>query len=222
MSALLALLLAVCSGCGTDAEHPYAGLSRARVELDQGGYVLRYLAPPWERVKDDPLAKGTRKSVPIGGESRAVVADSGLVLEIERVSNSDVVAAVTFPKYRLEAALVECSLEEVGDVSCAQHLAELDYAARQADGNVDLFGSKPRTRKNDWGQTYFEWMGQSETTGRFRRAVFVESETPEAVAAWLLIEANPNLGEREINELVQAFQLLPGTTEARGQDEAEP
>jgi hypothetical protein len=213
--ALAALICSLAPACGTDSEHPYASLSRARVERDQAGYVLRYLAPPWERLEDDPLAKGTRKSVSIGGTSTAILAESGVVLEIEHISNSGSSEALTFPKYRLEAALVPCMEEDVGDLSCAEHLAQLDYAARQEEGPVDLLGSKPRARKNDWNQTYYELMGQSETTGRFRRVIFFESSTPERVAGWILIEANPDLGEREVTELVRAFEMLPGT-------EAEP
>jgi hypothetical protein len=181
------------------------------VERPEAGYVVRYLAPPWQSVADDPLVRGARATVPIGGMGRAIVEESGVVLEIERVSSSDVVDPLAFPKYRLEAALVPCGDDEIGELSCAEYLAELDYAARNDEGEFDLFGPGPRARRNDWNQRYYELMGQSETTGRFRRVVFFEAAEPERVAGWLQLEANPDLGEREINELVHAFQMLPGT-----------
>jgi hypothetical protein len=207
------LLLSLAShGCGKDAEREYAGLSRAEVERPEAGYVVRYLAPPWQRLNDDPLAAGARTTVTIGGMGRAVLEESGVVLEIERVSSSDKVDPLAFPKYRLEAALVTCSEDEVGRKSCAEYLAELDYAARQEEGAFDLLGSGPRARRNDWNQRYYELMGQTETTGRFRRLVFFEAaEQPEAIAGWLQLEANPDLGEREVSELVRAVQMLPGT-----------
>ncbi len=213
-ASLSAVVLLSCAGlgCGADAERDYAGLSRASIERPEAGYVVRYLAPPWQRVTDDPLAAGARTTVSIGGTGRPIVAESGLVLEIERVSSSDVVDVLAFPKYRLEAALVPCSEDEVAEKSCAEHLAELDYAARQEGGAFDLFGSAPRARKNDWNQQYYELMGQAETTGRFRRVVFFEAaEEPEGIAGWLQLEANPDLGEREISQLVRAVQMLPGS-----------
>jgi len=213
-ASLLAASLALITpaGCGTDSNRTYAGLSSARIELDEGGYVLRYLAPPWEKVNDDPLTSGRRKSSPIGGESTPILADSGVALEIERVSNSDVVNSLTFPKYRLETALVPCAQEDVGDLSCAEYLAGLDYEARQADGSFDRFGSAPRVRKNHWDQQYYELMGQIEATGRFRRVIFFEGvDAPETLAGWMLIEANPDLAEREVTELVRAFEMLPGS-----------
>lgn len=207
----VALLSGAGLSCGKDAEREYAGLSRATIERPEAGYVVRYLSPPWQRLTDDPLATGARTTVSIGGASRAIVAESGLVLEIERVSSSDVVDVLAFPKYRLEAALVPCSDDEVAESSCAEYLAELDYAARQEDAPFDRFGSSPRVRRNDWDQRYYELMGQAEATGRFRRVVYFEAaEQPEGIAGWLQLEANPDLGEREINELVRAVQMLPG------------
>jgi hypothetical protein len=199
-------------GCGTDAERTYAGLSSRRIELDVAGYVLRYLAPPWQHVPDDPLSTGARKSVPIGGSSYPILAKSGAVLEIPRESNGDDEAELSFPNYRLETALVECSAEGTEEQSCASYLAGLDYEARMSEGMFDRFGPEPRQRTNDFGQKYYELMGQTDATGRFRRVVFFEGAgAPEQIAGWMLIEANPDLGDREVTELVDAFQMLAGT-----------
>lgn len=202
----------VTSGCGTDAERTYAGLSNERIELDPGGYVLRYLAPPWQSVPEDPLANGARKSVKIGGQSYPVYAESGAVLEIPQQAHVEDTDGESVPKYRLESALVVCAQEDTGDQSCAAYLAGLDYDARNEDGAFDLFGDEPRQHSNDAGQKYYEMMGQSDATGRFQRVVFIEgADAPERVAGWLSIEANPNLGEREVSEMVDAFEMLPGT-----------
>jgi hypothetical protein len=204
------LVLLTANACGTDAERKYAGLSRAQVALGEGGYVLRYLSPPWQRAKDDPLETGARKSVPIGGTSVPILAGSGAVLEIDRESNTKDVEELTFPNYRLEAALVECDSDDALDTSCAEHLAILDYAARQSEGRFDLFGDAPRAGKNDADQDYYELMGQSDATARYSRVIFFAGDAPERVAARVLIEANPDLGEREITEMVRAFEMLPG------------
>jgi hypothetical protein len=210
---MVALLFAG-SACGTDAEREYAGLSALRVEPPAAGYVLRYLSPPWQLMKDDPLATGARKSVPIGGENVPVVDDSAAVLEIERESNVED-DDLSFPKYRLEAALVACDAEDPAPEdelpSCAERLAQRDYTARQSDGSFDRFGSEPRPGENDAEQQYFELMGQTTATRRFRRIVFFETAARDEIAAWLLIEANPDLAEPEITELIQAFEVLPGS-----------
>jgi hypothetical protein len=198
-------------GCGTDAERTYAGLSSQRVELEVAGYVVRYLAPPWQRMPDDPLSTGARKSVSIGGDSYPILAKSGAVLEIPRESNVEEEEGLSFPKYRLEAALVACAAEDTEQLSCAAYLAGLDYEARMGEGMFDRFGPEPRQSSNDFGQKYYELMGQTDATGRFRRVVFFEgAEAAEQIAGWLLIEANPDLGEREVTELVDAFQMLAG------------
>jgi hypothetical protein len=148
--------------------------------------------------------------VPIGGKNYAIIAESGLVLEIDRESSVDDVEGLSFPKYRLDAALVQCAQEDTDNLSCAEYLAGLDYEARQSEGKFDRFGTQPRQRENDAGQKYYELMGQVDATGRFRRVIFFESEdVPERIATWMLIEANPDLGEREINELVEAVETLP-------------
>jgi hypothetical protein len=146
----------------------------------------------------------------IGGKSYPIFAESGVVLEIDRESSVDDIEGLSFPKYRLDAALVECAESETDGLSCAEYLAGLDYEARQSEGKFDLLGTEWRQRKNDAGQKYYELMGQVDATGRFRRVIFFESEdTAERIAAWIMIEANPNLGEREINELVEAVEMLP-------------
>jgi hypothetical protein len=202
---LLAAALSV--SCGADAEQRYADLSSATIALEPQGYRLRYLHPPWDRRLDDPLVKGTRTAVEVGGASREIVPESAAVLEVAKESNASDPESLSMPKYRLEALLLQCEAAELSPTeNCAQVLAAKDYAARATEGDYSLFGAEPRAGENDFAQGFHEMMGQVTDTRRYRRIVFFETEQRDLTAR-LFIEGNPDLGEAEVTRLVNAFEL---------------
>jgi hypothetical protein len=181
-------------------------MSSAEVALDEQGYRLRY-PPPWKRLKDDPLEKGTRTAVQVGGASREIVARSAAVLQVSKETTAPDPSRLSVPKYRLEAVLLRCTEAELEDArDCAEALAKLDYAALEAEGDFGRFGTEPRAGKNDFDQPLYELLGQLSEDRRYRRVTFYAGED-EALTVRLMIEGNPNLGEREITRMVQAFEL---------------
>jgi hypothetical protein len=219
-------------GCGTDAEQQFAGMKQLSVQTADGlGYRLRYLDPPWKQVSNDPLLNAkSRGTVQFGahdGEGDTAQPDllpepeSARVLEIERATDGvnpapDLI--VTYPKYRLEAALLRCEalgIPVATDETCAARLNRLDEAGREATERSGFFGAGGREGVNAAGQRYHEFMTLVKDTGRYRRVVYFE--TPDRlVAARLGFEANPALSEREITQMVDAFEVLEGT--ASGND----
>jgi hypothetical protein len=192
--------------CGADAERRYSDMSSAEVVLDEQGYRLRYPAP-WKRIKDDPLEKGTRTTVQVGGARREIVAGSATVLQVSKETNAPDPDRLSVPKYRLEAVLLRCSEEELADAQdCAEALAKLDQAGLEAEGDFDRFGKEPRAGKNDFDQPLYELLGQLSEDRRYRRVVFYAGEDA-ALTVRLMVEGNPDLGEREITRMVQAFEL---------------
>jgi hypothetical protein len=207
------LALLIQSACGSDAERRYSDLSTAAVVKDEGGYRLRYPNPPWERRKEDPLATGARSSVTVGGTDREILPESAVVLEISKQSSAEDPEHLSLPKYRLEAALLRCDADEVdAGGSCARALAALDYDALAAEGDFDTFGPEPRAGENDFHQVMYEILGQLTEDQRYRRLAYFETSEP-TLAARLFIEGNPDLGEREMTRLVQAFELTPAEEE---------
>jgi hypothetical protein len=199
-------------GCGGDAERRYAGLSRAEIEVEEGGFRARYRSPPWYGVPDDPLATGATEGVPVGGEIRPVVPESALVLEVERESSIDVPMSLGYPKYHLEAALLRCTPDQVGDAaSCAEALAEQDFAGRadSEEEEPESFEPQPRTGKNDFGQQYWELMTRVSATYRHRRIQYYPTDDA-LVAVRVFVEANPALDDEETTRMLHAFEVLPG------------
>jgi hypothetical protein len=202
------LLLA---GCGTDAERRYAALSSLEVRVESGGFRARYLSPPWYSVPDDPLVTGALEQVPVGDTTWPIVPESALVLEIERESSVSDPSHLSYPKYRLEAALLRCEEEQLEDApSCAAALASQDLAGRTASEDTELFGTAPHPGTNDFGQEFWELMTRVPETNRRRRIQYLQAED-ELTALRLFVEANPELDEPEMTRMLSAFELLPGS-----------
>jgi hypothetical protein len=203
----LLVAAALTVSCGADAERRYADLSSATIALEPQGYTLRYLRPPWKQLLDDPLVKGTRTTVQVGGSNLEIVPASATVLEVAKESSVADPEGLSMPKYRLEAVLLRCDEAQLEpSQNCAQALVAKDLAARTAEGDYDLFGASPRQKENDFDQPVYEIMGQVAETRRYRRIAFFETDQRD-MAARLFIEGNPNLGEREVTRLVNAFEL---------------
>lgn len=187
-------------------------MSSADIALDEQSYRLRY-PPPWKRQKDDPLEKGTRTQVQVGGKAREFVPGSAAVLQIAKETSAPDPERISLPKYRLEAVLLRCTDAELeGAQNCAEALAKLDYTALGAEGDFELFGEKPRAGQNDFEQPLYEMLGQLSETRRYRRVVFYESDDA-ALSVRLMIEGNPDLREREISRMVEAFELTTNAEE---------
>lgn len=201
-----------CGACGSDAERRYADLSTVPVDLDVGGYRLRYLKPPWKREDADPLATGARTSVLVAGMNREIVPDSAVVLQIAKQSTAEDPEHLSVPKYRLETVLLRCDPSELEDQSCAATLARLDQAALAPEGDFTLFGKEPRAGTNDFEQVLYEFMGQLSADLRYRRIVYYETDEP-TLTARLFIEGNPDLDEYEVTRLVRAFELTSAAEE---------
>jgi hypothetical protein len=211
LGGLSALLLA---GCGGDAERRYASLSSLEVQVDDGGFRARYLSPPWYSVLGDPLVAGERAQVPIGDTTQEIVPGSALVLEIENQSSLPDPMGLSYPKYRLEAALLHCTQDQISEAeSCAAALAAQDLTGRSASEDTDWFGADPRPGKNDFGQEYWELMTRVPETGRHRRIQYFQTDGA-LTAARVFVEANPALDEQEMTRMLHAFELLPGGGDA--------
>lgn len=211
LAGLLALLLA---RCGVDAERRYAGLSSVEVQVDEGGFRARYLSPPWYNVPDDPLVAGERGQVPVGDTTQEIVPDSALVLEIDNQSSLPDPMRLSYPKYHLEAALLHCTQDQIGEAeSCAAALAAQDLTGRSASEDTDAFGAEPRRGTNDFGQEYWELMTRVPETGRHRRIQYFQTDDT-LTAARVFVEANPALDEQEMTRMLHAFELLPGSASA--------
>jgi hypothetical protein len=222
---VVSLLGLVGSSCGQDAEQRYAGLDVASVRPpDSPGYRVRYLSPPWERVSDDPLVTGKNLLVPFGesevcGEGhdtcRMAEAKSGLVLEIDKQSPTQDNGVITYPKYRLEAALLRCAADELPAADeCADHLAEQDVLGRKTGDDLVI---KQEDGENDSGQRFRNILTQSKSSYRYRRIVyFVTGE--RLLTLRLLFEANPSLAEPEVTRMVQAVQVLEAEGDGVGED----
>jgi len=195
--ALLAMIGAA-TGCGTDAQRRYAGLS----ELARDGaglrYTLRYQAPPWKRRDTDPLALGTQARVAIGGSTRAYVPGSGSVLEIG-TSTVAVVPGENFPKYRIEAALVRCDPTELAGVAhCAQALQTAELRAR---------GSAATSREHDDAELpHHDVVARDAADLRNIRVAFFEAPVTNT-ALWVYMEAYPSLTEREVEDMLGAISI---------------
>jgi hypothetical protein len=214
LGGLLALLLA---GCGVDAERRYASLSSAQVEVESGGFRARYLSPPWYSVPDDPLVAGERVQVPVGDTTRDIVPESALVLEIENQSALPDPMGLSYPKYRLEAALLHCTQDQIGAAeSCAAALATQDLTGRSASEDTDFFGADPRPGKNDFGQAYWELLTRVPETGRYRRIQYLQTDDA-LTAARVFVEANPALDDEEMTRMLHAFELLSGSDSAENE-----
>jgi hypothetical protein len=208
LGVLSALLLA---GCGADAERRYASLSSLEVQVEEGGFRARYLSPPWYSVPSDPLVAGERAQVPIGDTTQDIVPESALVLEIENQSSLPDPMGLSYPKYRLEAALLHCTQDQIGEAeSCAAALAAQDLTGRSASEDTDSFGADPRPGKNDFGQEYWELMTRVPETGRHRRIQYFQADDA-LTATRLFVEANPALDDQEMTRMLHAFELLPGS-----------
>jgi hypothetical protein len=208
-------LLGLLAACGADAEARYAGLSTAEIRTPELTYKIRYLSPPWKRFKD-ALTTGARKSVPVGGELRDIVPDTGLVLAIERETSFDEVG-LTYAKYVMEIAAVRCSTSELtNEDTCARYLAAIDYTARAESGeDSGFFGPEELPGSNDVGQQYYELMTRDPETFRYRRVAFFET-ADRLLTVRLYIEANPGLADPETSRMIQTLEIVEpgGTVEA--------
>lgn len=211
--------------CGPDAEARFAGLDVEEVAPPEGpSYRLRYLSPPWKQVAGDALVRG-QAPVQFGlndaeGDTAHPdlwpIAESARVLEIGRNLQTDKTlpdGVVTYPKYRLEVAGLDCEALGIdlptGD-SCAAQLRQQDESGRSDSDEERVLGGYSRGGTNAFGQRYHEFTTQVQATRRFRRVVYFETERP-SVAVRLGFEANPDLGESEITRMIEAFELLtPG------------
>jgi hypothetical protein len=220
----LALTCLSLCGCGPDAETRFAGLDVEEVAPPEGPrYRLRYLSPPWKQVSDDALVRGeapVQFGVKDGEGDRAhpdlwPIADSARVLEIGRTAHTTEALpedVVTYPKYRLEVAALDCDALAIASGprdSCAAALRRQDERARSEGDTERVLGGHGRGGTNAFGQRYHEFTTQVAATRRFRRVVYFETERPH-VAVRLGFEANPDLGEREITRMIEAFEIVTG------------
>jgi hypothetical protein len=210
------------AACGEDAEKQFAGMSSEVVGQPDGiGYRLRYLDPPWERVGNDPLVLGAAK-VQFGAVDPASGAvsypdltpspGSVSVLEIERSVANDVEieGVITYPKYRLEVAVLRCDELDINvprSESCAWQLNRTDVSNRGSAEFAEIFGQDGRDGHNYKGQHYYEFMTRVDETLRYRRVVYYET-SERLVAIRLGFEANPALSELEVDQMVNAFEVL--------------
>jgi hypothetical protein len=199
---LLCLLACIASAaCGTDAERPYAGLSEVERSALGVGYTLRYLAPPWKLRNGDPLVLGTRTGVSVGGRTRSVVKEGASVLEIGTTTVAQV-PGENYPKYRLEAAIVRCDDNELGDTTCAPVLADAELAAR-ADAT-----SRPLSES---GSPHYDVLAKAADGQRNVRVAFYDFGTSAPdLALWVYIESYPSLGERAIDDMLADITLNDG------------
>jgi hypothetical protein len=221
----LSLAGALAFACGQDAEKRYAGLEVISVQLPTGlGYRVRYLSPPWERVSSDPLSSGKNLRVPFGASAACIQGEescrsaepgSGTVLEVDRQSPTQGAGVLTYPKYRLEAAVLRCEPTELASTDeCADVLAEQDVLGRRSEEGDDLV-IRQEDGENDWGQRYRDILTQSRSTMRFRRIVYFAAPDRTRTVR-LLFEANPSLAEVEVTRMVRACQLFEGEAEDDG------
>ena len=205
-------------GCGEDSEKRYAGLDVAQVSLEGGpGYRLRYLAPPWETVDDDPLATGKTSQVPFGASTNcsaqgamclAVVPKSSSVLEIDGSSVTDDPNVINYPKYRAEASVVVCPAGSLASQDlCADFLANADATGRNTEEGGDDVFAPPEDGENDFGQHFREVNARNLETFRYRRIVYFATSDRE-IAVRLFLEANPSLKEKEVTRMIQAFEVV--------------
>jgi hypothetical protein len=194
--------------CGSDAERRYAGLSKHTVSTSELGYRIRYLSPPWERVDEDPLVSGSRKSVPVGSGLRDVVKGSAAVIVVPRQSNLSGPDELSYAKLRLEVAAVQCTDAELSvGSSCAQWLADTDFAQRIEQQETEQQGNTPRTDTNDFDQAFYELMTRDVETSRYRRIAYFETAIANT-ALRVYFEGNPDLSEAEITAMLRAFEVL--------------
>jgi hypothetical protein len=218
------LLCLMSLGCGTDAEREFAGTSSLIVGQPDGiGYRLRYLEPPWERASADPLEQGAADArVQYGdldGRSTGSLFDltpsagSARVLVIEKSAEVRATPAgvLTYPKYRLEVAVLRCAelgIQVAQQDSCAKHLNTSDATGR-GPSELPLFGQDGRMGQNSRGQPYYEFMTQVNETQRYRRVVYFETGD-RLTAIRLGFEANPPLSELEVTNMIDSFEVLDG------------
>lgn len=214
--------MGLLAGCGADAEERYAGLDVIELTDTSVPYRLRYLSPPWKRVKDDPLATGARKSVQVAGGLRDVVQGTALVLAIDRESSIEEVG-LTYAKYVMEVAAISCAASELTqDETCAQFLAAGDYAARASREESGFFGEEAQAGSNDVGQAYYELMTRDRALSRYKRVAFFET-ADRLTTLRLYIEANPGLADPLTTRMIKTVTLLdeagkPATTGQSGAD----
>jgi hypothetical protein len=206
--------------CGQDAEKRYAGLSTVSIALPSGGagYLLRYLAPPWEGVDDDPQVTGMESKVPFGASQECtsskaacltIEAHSASVLEIERqslVPEED--GTIVFPKYRLEAAFVRCTADMLAAKDeCYAVLGRMDQVGRETDPNTDDRVFSGKSDKNDAGQPFYEFQSVTVLNQRYRRIAYFSTDD-RLLAVRVFMEANPSLAEEEVTRMLHAFEIV--------------
>jgi hypothetical protein len=221
---LCATRVLLLGGCGPDAEAPFAGLHSEQIETDREiGYRLRYMTPPWEPVRDDPLVLGAADArIQFGSEDRVgddaqpdlqPVPESARVLEIARSTGAAAPAAegvITYPKYRLEVALLDCEMLGLApreDESCAAFLRERDESGRGATEDVGLLDADARVGTNVFGQRFHQFTTQVRDSRRYRRVVYFETAHRER-AVRLGFEAFPSLAEHEVTQMIDAFEVF--------------
>jgi hypothetical protein len=205
---LLCLLACIASaGCGTDAERRYAGLSEVERSALGVGYTLRYLAPPWKRRDGDPLVLGSRTGVSVGGRTRRVVKEGVSVLEIGTTTVAQV-PGENYPKYRLEAAIVRCDDDELGDTPCAPVLRLAEFEARAGATSPPVSES---------GTTHYDVLAKADDGQRNVRVAFYDfgNGAPD-VALWVYIESYPSLSERDIDDMLADITLNDGSAASEG------
>jgi hypothetical protein len=182
------------------------------------GYLLRYLAPPWEVVDDDPQVLGMETKVPFGASQECTSSKAaclGLephtasVLEIERqslVPRDD--GTIVFPKYRLEAAFVRCSADKLAaSDQCYAFLGKADQVGRDTDPDTDDRVFSGKSAKNDAGQPYYEFQSVTLMNQRYRRIAYFATDD-RLLAVRVFMEANPSLAEEEVTRMLHAFEIV--------------
>lgn len=203
-------------GCGEDSEQPYAGLSVASAVAPDGiGYRVRFLSPPWDKSKLDPLVLGTDPGVELLGKpNEPFIEDTAVVLEIDRESIV-VDTGQALAKYRLEATLHDCDLPLADGETCAQRIAVADETARGGKGEPSFYPEGVKTQTNDFDQTFYEIITRSTDNLRYKRVAFYETANPKRLLR-VYIEGNPRLDEAEVTRMLKAIETFekPGFASA--------
>jgi hypothetical protein len=181
------------------------------------GYRLRYLAPPWERFRKDPLATDAPGAGFIASEQGLTAFEkaSVTVLEVERTSVSTGSNIISYPTYRLEVGFVRCAASMLGKKGvCSDLLAAAESLKLDASDQV-FFGAGGRVSANDFDQRFVDVLTRNLETLRYRRLAYFDTVDPTLVVR-LGLEANPSLNEREVTRMIEAFEVLETASSAGG------
>ncbi|MFW6050584.1 MAG: hypothetical protein ACODAU_05390 [Myxococcota bacterium] len=147
-----------------------------------GEYRVHYLSPPW---RQDTPTSGTTLTLKVESNAERFVPDAALVVP---------------PKYLLTVRVEE---------GAARARIDAERADREAAGETILAG--PRSVTTAGGDAGWELFGEYVLEGipRYRRIVFLDR--PGGGVVSLRFEANPELDEPQIDQMVEGVEVEPET-----------